>query len=59
VLAVFHIIKECLNETYIRVRIGKYLSDVFSLGLKQGFVLSPFLFSFALEYAIRKAQENK
>jgi hypothetical protein len=33
----------CLNETYSKVRIGKYLSDVFSvlIGLKQGDALSP------------------
>jgi hypothetical protein len=45
----------CLNETYSEVRIGKYLSDKFSVqnGLKQGDALLPFLFNFALEYAIR------
>jgi hypothetical protein len=45
----------CLNETYGEVRIGKHLSDNFPIqnGLKQGDALSPLLFNFALEYAIR------
>jgi hypothetical protein len=49
------LIKMCLNETYNKVRIGKYLSDNFSVqnGLKQGDALSPLLFNFASEYAIR------
>jgi hypothetical protein len=39
------LIKMCLNETYSRVRIGKYLSDKFTVqnGLKQGDALLPFL----------------
>jgi hypothetical protein len=53
------LIKMCLNETYSKVRIGKHLSDSFSIqnGLKQGDAISPLLFNFTLEYAFRKVQE--
>jgi len=49
-------IKMCLNETYSKVRVGEHLYDVFPIknGLKQGDALPPSLFSFALEYAIRR-----
>ena len=52
------LIKMSLTETYSRVRIGKNVSDRFPIrnGLKQGDALSPLLFNFALEYAIRRVQ---
>jgi hypothetical protein len=43
-------IKMCLNETCSKVRIGKHLSDNFSIqnGLNKGDVLLLLLFNFAL-----------
>jgi hypothetical protein len=52
-------IKMCLNETYGKVHIGKYLSDNFPIqnGLKQE-PITPLLFNVTLEYAIREAQKT-
>ncbi len=54
------LIKMCLIEMYSRIRVGKNLSDMFLIrnGLKQGVGLSPLLFNFALDYAIRRVQIN-
>jgi hypothetical protein len=50
------LIKMCLNKSIVKVHIGKNMSDAFPIqkGLKQGDALSPLLFNFSLEYAIRK-----
>jgi len=52
------LIKMYLTETHSRVQVGKNLSNMFPIrnGLKQGDALSPLLFNFALEYAIRRVQ---
>jgi hypothetical protein len=60
-LKVARLIKMCLNESYSRVRIGKQMSDVFSIknGLKQGDVLSPLPIKSVLGYAIRRLEVNQ
>jgi hypothetical protein len=49
----------CLNEIYSKSR--KHVSDIFPIhsGLKQGDVLLPLLFNFALEYSTSNVQENQ
>jgi hypothetical protein len=55
------LIKMSLTETHSRVQVGKNVSDRFPIrnGLKQGDALSPMLFNFVLEYAIRRVQVNQ
>jgi hypothetical protein len=55
------LIETSLTETYSRVRVCKNVSDRFPIrnGLKQGDALSPMLFNFGLEYAIRRVQVNQ
>jgi hypothetical protein len=50
-----------VNETYSSVRVGKHLSDAFSIrnGLKQGDASLPLLCNVALGYAIRRVQVNQ
>ena len=60
-MKVVRLIKMSLNETCSRVQISKHLFEMCPLknGLKQGDVLSPLLFNFALEYAISRVQVNQ
>jgi hypothetical protein len=51
----------CLTKTYGKVRVAKNLSEMFPIrnGLKQIYALTPLLFNFALDYAIKRVQVNQ
>jgi hypothetical protein len=51
----------CIHEVSSRICVGKHSSHAFpvQVGVKQRDALSPLLFNFVLEYAIRKAKENQ
>ena len=55
------LIKICVSETYNRVQVDRHLSDMFPIknDLKLVATLSPLLFNFALEYAIRRVQVHQ
>jgi len=55
------LLKMFLNETCSRGWVGKHWSDMLPIknGLKEGNVLSPLLFTFASDYAIRRLHLNQ
>jgi hypothetical protein len=50
----------CLNEICSKICVDNYLPEIFpvEIGLHGGHVLTPFLFTFSLEHAMRK-DENQ
>ena len=60
-MKLIRLMKMFLNEICSTVQAGKHLSDIFPVknGLKKGDALSPLLFSFALEYVIKRLQVNQ
>jgi len=57
---IVRLIKMCLNETYSRVQVGKYLSGTFPIinALMTGDALFCSLFNFALKSTVGKNQAN-
>jgi hypothetical protein len=55
------LIKNCLNEEFIKVHMDKYFFENFPIQnyLEKGNVLMPLLFSFSSEYAFEEVQENQ
>ena len=55
-MKLLRLLKMYLNETCTRVQVRKHLFGIFHAksDLKQGDALSPLLFNFAEEYAIRR-----
>jgi hypothetical protein len=55
------LVKKQLQETYSKIREGKYFSDAFAIqkGLEKGKALYSLLFSFALGYATGNVQGNQ
>jgi hypothetical protein len=60
-MIVVRLIKMCPSKTCSRVWVGRHLSDMFPIknGFKLGDVVSPLIFNFALEYAIRRIHVNQ
>jgi hypothetical protein len=54
-LKLVRLLKMGLNETCSRVQVGKHSSDMFYIKN----ALSPLLFTFTLEYTIRRVQANQ
>ena len=51
----------CLNENYSRVQVGRHLYDIFVIKnvLKKRDDLSPMIFNFSSDYAIRRVQAKQ
>ena len=58
-MTLVRLIEMCLNETYSRVSIHKFLYYVLHMSGRSQDALSPLFFIFALEYAVRRVQVNQ